>query len=78
MERDAPEWEAGRLRILGGQAEEGLTSAMGQRTGSEASAPKSVALLGHQVQAKSSLWSQEASKDLAPSLLPSFSGASGA
>lgn len=38
---------------------------------SEALAPKGMALLGQQVQARSSLWSQEASEDLlAPSLPP--------
>lgn len=70
IERNAPEQEAG-LSVLGGQAKASPRLQTREMEVIEALAPKRMALLGQQVQAKSSLWSQEASTDLlAPSLPP--------
>lgn len=68
MERNAPEQEAGLSP--GRTGEEGLTQTREMEV-TEALAPRRMVLLGQQVQARSSLWSQEASTDLlAPSLPP--------
>lgn len=63
IERNAPEQEAG-LSVLGGQAKASPRLQTREMEVIEALAPKRMALLGQQVQAKSSLWSQEASTDL--------------